>query len=265
MKLTDEEIAHNRLTPETLATAVQQVKVDGYVIFESVLTADFLDELRTAYNALFEKYMLNPEPRPVYNHHRLDLPFRPPFNDERVINHPLAMPVIDTLLGTDCVCRYFASNTCLPGSEYQPVHSDVAALFPEAGLNPPAYHIVLNFSLVDTSEENGPMEIWPGGTHFSTLSEAEIERVAPQMHSKPVTMPAGSILIRDGRMWHRGTHNRSDSARPNIGLVYTRSWMAIRNQRRIGIPQETHNRLSERSRQLFRFAAIGEPVDSELL
>jgi hypothetical protein len=265
MKLTNEETAHQRLTPETLAAAVQQVKVNGYVIFENVLTAGFLQTLHDAYAALFEKYMLNPEPRPVYNHHRLDLPFRPPFNDDQVINHPLAMPVIDALLGADCVCRYFASNTCLPGSDYQPVHSDVAPLFPEAGLNPPAYHVVLNFPLVDTTEENGPMEIWPGGTHFSTIPQGEIERVAPHMYSEYVTMPAGSILIRDGRMWHRGTNNRSNNARPNIALVYTRPWMSIRNTRRIGIPKETYDRLSERSKRLFRFSAIGVPVDCELL
>ncbi len=264
MKLTAKELTSGRLHPETLAAAVEQVRANGYVLFESVLAADFLQALHDAYMALFNKYMENPEPRPVYNHHRLDLPFRPPFSDERVINHPLAMPVIDALLGPDCVCPYFASNTCLPGSEFQPVHSDVPPLFPESGINPPAYHIVVNFPLVDTTEENGPMEMWPGGSHFSTLTPEAIARVAPAMHSESALMPAGSLLIRDGRMWHRGTHNRSDQARPNIALVYTRPWLVIR-RRPIGIPQAAYDALSPRAQQLFRFAGIGQPVNAELL
>lgn len=265
MKVTKREIRSNQLSQETVAAAVKQVKVNGYVLFESALDPDFLDELRDAYMALFERYILNPEPRPTYNHHRLDLPFRPPFSDERVINNPLAMPVVDALLGTDCICPYFASNTCLPGSHYQPIHSDVAALFPESGLAPPAYHVVVNIALVDTSEDNGPMEMWPGGTHFSTLPQEEIEQAAAAMYSEQAVMPAGSLLIRDGRMWHRGTQNRSEHARPNIALVYVRPWLGLRHRRTIGIPQESYDRLSPRAQQLFRFASIGQPVNDDLL
>ncbi len=77
-------------------------------------------------------------------------------------------------------------------------------------------------------------------------------------------MPAGSILIRDGRMWHRGTLNRSDAARPNIALVYSRPWM-LAPTRQIGIPQERYDGLSEGARGYFRMEAIGSPVDCELL
>ena len=265
MNLTEQEISSKQLTPERLATAVQQVKVNGYVLFESVLESDFLAELYKAYMALFERYMLNPKPRPTYNHHELPLPFRPPFSDERVISHPLAAAVVDELLGADYLCPYFSSNTCLPGSHYQDAHSDVTNLFPDANLTPPAYHIVVNIALVDTTEENGPMEMWPGGSHYSTLPREEIPKAAESMHSEFAVMPAGSLLIRDGRMWHRGTHNRSDRPRPNIALVYVRPWLALRHRRTIGIPQQSYDQLSPRAQQLFRFAGIGQPVNDDLL
>lgn len=265
MKLTEQEIRSNQLRPDSLAAAVQQVKANGYILFESVIEPGFLDELRDAYMALFDRYMLNPAPRPTYNHHRLDLPFRHPFSDERVVSHPLAMPVVDALLGADCICPYFASNTCLPGSHYQPVHSDVATLFPEAGLAPPAYHVVVNIALMDTTEENGPMEMWPGGTQYSTLPPEEIEQASAAMHSEHAVMPAGSLLIRDGRMWHRGTINHSNGARANIALVYVRPWLGLRHRRLIGIPQQTYDGLSPRAQQLFRFAGIGQPVNDDLL
>ena len=60
----------------------------------------------------------------------MHLPFIAPFNEAAVITSPFALPIIDTLLGKDAVCHYFASDTPLPGSDYQAVHSDITLLFP---------------------------------------------------------------------------------------------------------------------------------------
>ena len=57
------------------------------------------------------------------------------------------------------------------------------------------------------------MEIWPGGTHLMP-SGIDVENISKVMHSEQVLMPAGSLLIRDARMWHRGTPNVSDEPRP---------------------------------------------------
>ena len=38
-------------------------------------------------------------------------------------------------------------------------------------------------------------------------------------------MPAGSVLVRDIRTWHRGTPNRSETARPNLAMIYSRPWL----------------------------------------
>jgi hypothetical protein len=61
------------------------------------------------------------------------------------------------------------------------------------------------------------------------------------------------------RMWHRGTPNRSDHARPNLALIYSRPWLKT-NYPPIGIPQETYDNLGERAKRLFRFENIGGPL-----
>lgn len=261
MKLSTEESASGQLNPGTLEFAIQQVKVNGYVIFESVLPAGFVRELHDAYIEVFERYLKDPDPTFGKNHYRVYLPFRPPFNDERIIANPLALPILDTLLGQDFVCHYFASNTCAPGSEFQPAHSDIFPLFPHHDVKPPAYHVVLNIPLVDTTEESGPVELWPGGSHWNTLPREQIEKLSKVMPAQPALMPAGSILLRDGRMWHRGTRNLSGHVRPNLALVYTRSWLDVTG--RIGIPQEIYDGLSDRARMIFREERIGDPLDTE--
>ena len=261
MKLSQRELDQNQLAPDTLAEAVQQVKVNGYVIFESVLSPDFVQTLHDEYMAIYDEALETPPERTFGNHHyRLYLPFRPPFTDERIINSPFALPIMEALIGDDLVCHYFASNTCGPGSQFQEVHSDTYNLFPESNFSTPPFMLVLNIPLVDTTEENGPIEIWPGGSHLSSLPREELQRLAPQLPSQPALMPAGSIMVRDGRMWHRGTQNRSNRPRPNIAIVYTRPWLGA-GLKRIGIPQKTYDSLPTRVQEIFKGENIGGDLD----
>lgn len=264
MKLTDQELANQALHPDTLEFAVRQININGYITFENVLSPDFVEELRREYMAIYEPFISNRDPnKPSFGvkHYRLFLPFRAPFCDERVINNPFVTPILEALLGQDLVCHYFASNTCHPGSELQPVHSDIYPLYPRQDLKTPSHFMVLNIPLVDTTEENGPIEIWPGGTHWSTIPNKEIEKHASHMLSEYALMPAGSLMIRDGRMWHRGTRNRSNTPRPNIALAYTPPW-ADHGTRRTAIPQTTYEALSDKAKMIFRQENIGGPLDA---
>lgn len=261
MRLSPEELARNRLNPDTLEYAVQQIKTSGYVIFERVLPPDFVQELHDAYMEVFNEYLADPDPTFGTNHYRVYLPFRPPFNDERIINSPFATPILEALLGEDMVCHYFASNTAAPGSDYQPVHSDMFPLFPAYDIKPPTYHMVLNVPLVDSTAANGAMHVWPGGTHLNTLPRDQMTKLAEVMPHIHCEMPAGSILLRDGRMWHRGVPNTSNAPRPNIALVYNRSWI-YGGKGRIGIPQATYDALSERAKRIFRQEYIGAELDT---
>jgi hypothetical protein len=240
---------------------VQQINVNGYVTFESVLSKDFVQELYGEFMDLYERHLYHrPEMVLADKHYRFDLPFRPPFNDPRVIIHPIVMQMMEAALGKTMLCHYFASNTCAPGSSYQPVHSDIFPLFPETAVKTPPYFMVLNIPLVDTTEENGAMDIWAGGTHYNTLPPKEIERMATLTPPQKAVMPAGSLMIRDGRVWHRGTQNRSNAPRPNLAIAYIRPW-ADTGVRRVSIPQEIYDGLPVLAQGIFKNEKIGAPLD----
>ncbi len=101
------------------------------------------------------------------------------------------------MLGSDCICHYLVSRTPLPKSEYQHVHSDIHGFFSNGETIPP-YSISMNIPLVDFTQENGVMEIWSGGTH---LMPNGINLSQLLKKTELVLMPAGSLLIRDMRMW----------------------------------------------------------------
>ena len=256
MKLTQDERTGGRLNPETLRFAVQQVQANGFVLFESVLPPDLVTELHTAFLRLLNAYIARTGSNRGTNRYQMHLPFTPPFNDPRVVDNPIAMAVIEALLGDDCICHYFASDTPFPGSDYQQVHSDLPPLFPGSDIPLPSFSLVLNIPLVDFRPDNGPLEIWPGGTHLM-MNDLNIGELAKVMHAESVLMPAGSLLIRDIRMWHRGTPNRSDAPRPNLAMIYSRAWVRETHYPPISIPQEAYDRLSDRAKRLFRFEHIG--------
>jgi ectoine hydroxylase-related dioxygenase (phytanoyl-CoA dioxygenase family) len=255
MELSPAEHASGTLKPETLTLAVQQVKMNGYVLFEAVLPPPLVADLHTQFMTVLEAHIARTDQNRGVNRYQMHLPFMPTFIDPHVITNPFALAVIDALLGEDCLCHYFASDTPLPGAQYQGVHSDIHPLFPESNFSVPAYTLALNIPLVDFCPDNGPIEIWPGGTHLMPAG-VNVQEMAPLMHSETVLMPAGSLLIRDLRMWHRGTPNPSDAARPNMAMIYARHWMNT-SYPPIGIPRATYDQLSERAQQLFRKEDIG--------
>lgn len=253
--LTETERTDQKLSDETLRRAVDLVRVDGYVVLERVLDSTLVETLHGEFLRVLEHHIARTDPNRGTNRYQMHLPFAAPFNAETLIANPFALSILDALLGADAVCHYFASDTPLPGSDYQPVHSDIALLFPETNLALPAYSVVLNIPLVDFTLENGPLEIWPGGTHLFP-GGIDMRDLAPRMNATPCLMPAGSMLLRDMRMWHRGTPNRSQAPRPNLAMIYSRPWLKT-HYPPIAIPRATYDSLSDRAKRLFRFEQIG--------
>jgi len=262
MQLTATELETNRLSPATLEYAVSQVRNNGYVLFERVVAPDLIADMRWNFIRLLEAHVQRTDPNRGANRYQMHLPFVPPFSDPRVITSPFVLPVVEALVGEDCICHYFASDTPLPGSDYQPVHPDIYQLFPESGAVTSPYSVVVNIPLVDAREDNGPLEIWPGGTHHYVAQPADVPRLAADMQSLRMIMPAGSIVIRDSRMWHRGTPNRSAEPRPNFTLIYSRFWLKLR-YRPIPIARSTYDALSPRAQRLFRLEDIGSGTDAQ--
>ncbi|WNB93837.1 phytanoyl-CoA dioxygenase family protein [Bacillus sp. NEB1478] len=269
IQLTEQERKTKQLNPETLEIAVEQVKANGYIIFDKVITEEKITHIRNKFDPLFDEYIKKNGYNTGTNRAQMFLPFTNPFIDEDIICHPIATAVIDKLLGSGNHCNYFASDTPMPGADYQNAHCDIMPLFPELAVPLPVFSLVLNIPLVDVTEANGPLEIWPGGTHHNpdrsnhdTLDNSvnphmHIVRAAEHMHSEKVFMSAGSILIRDIRMWHRGTPNRSDYRRTNLAMIFNRSWYGAGSS--IQIPQETYDDLPAKAKELYRMEKIGLP------
>jgi ectoine hydroxylase-related dioxygenase (phytanoyl-CoA dioxygenase family) len=295
MKLAPEEIADWKLSDQHLEEAIRSLQVTGFVIFEQVLDASRVQQLHRAFMGIFERYVADiGDNRGRQRQGGVPLPVEGQFAEPDLIGNPMVIGLLERLLGSDLVCSYFASDTPMPGSEYQPVHRDGKELFPGVPVTMPPYMFELNIPLVDFREDNGPIEVWPrthllsdfpllkqqrdelqagngeitvttaSGRPVSVLASehrhSDVQDFAAGLPGQKVLMPAGSFLVRDPRMWHRGTPNRSSAARPMLSLAYGRSWYRFNA---VSVHRDVFDAWPERVRELFRLASVDGVLSRE--
>lgn len=249
-------------------TAVRELETTGFTVQDHRLDPPVLAALRTAFNCYFDHVVAQGDPRRARRsgteRYNVRLPLHGIFLAPEIVTDPVVLSVLRSLLDDDITCTYFASDTAMPGADFQAVHPDETPLFPGLPLTLPPHSYVLNIPLVDFRLDNGPLEIWPQGTHLMrdtgvipkepAAAGPEVrrqpnQRLAEAMRSQPLLLSAGSLLLRDTRVWHRGTPNRSTQRRSMVALVYSRPWHVSHT---LPVARSTYQSLDHTARLLFR-------------
>jgi hypothetical protein len=258
LELSPQERAESKLTPENLDAATRLLRETGLVVIESVLPRDWIEEVNVAMQAGLdmEEDVQNGE-NPM---------LKMPFMDARIIDNPFAMPIMKAAMGEKIFAYLpYGCNSTTPGNEIQWIHRDSGQLFPELPFALPVSTIVVNIPLVDFTVENGATEVWPGShlivddaavrnTPYNVCEEAR----AAQLPSFQLVMPAGSVVVRDMRCWHRAMPNRTQIRRPMLALVYFRRFHHSPNAPNIfnaRVSEEIWTGMSEDAQEVYRFQA----------
>jgi len=208
--VSESERAAGALTQESLASALRRLREAGYVVFESLIPGDLTRELRDAFQAIHEEELRDREADPEWNRRGGRGPrFELPFMDPLMIENPIGMQVMEAVMGSDLWGMLpYHTNTSFPGAHEQEVHRDTQHLFPELTHALPPAMLILHVPLVDFTDQNGSTELWPGTHLITDLDPHTGERLdmaerAKDMPSVRTNMPAGSLVVRDMRVWHR--------------------------------------------------------------
>lgn len=233
----------------------------GYMVLEDIYTAEWVASLRVAYEKLVARYLSDQGGLQALegktfgkNHIGIHPALFAPWSDPQIVAHPKIDALLTELLGIDYRCGYYHSNAAYPGSGVQPIHRDTAPLFAgvEMSVPHPVVSIVLNVPLCDFTIENGSTEVWPG-THLMvdrTPTESRgLEERAAALPSQRTNVRAGSVILRDLRLFHRGMPNHSDQVRAMLAIVYVRPFQATAV---LDIPQSSWSGWPERARHIFR-------------
>lgn len=101
-------------------------------------------------------------------------------------------------------------NLNLPNSKYQFFHTD-------GKWNPRM--IIINIATSDINLNNGPLELIEK-SHFNNISYHKRLLKNFLEKKKKIELKFGEILIREHRLWHRGTSNNSKKIREMLGIIF---------------------------------------------
>ena len=158
--------------------------------------------------------------------------------DPRVLE-TIAGRLGDALLSASVVCEIH------PGETAQAPHVD-------DGIYPlPADHRDVAMSalwaLDDFTERNGATVVYPG-------SAGARQRRPDPASAAVVEMPAGSVLLYRGTLWHGGGANVSETTRRAVILTYVESWLRPQDAHLISVPPEAARALSPTLRGLLGYS-----------
>ena len=122
------------------------------------------------------------------------------------------MPVVKKILGDDATLVHKGAFLSIPGAETQVYHQDGVHL--NKKYQKPCHAINVFIPLIDLHEKNGPTEFCIG-THYLGYEDYNKHLIDIPLAK------AGSPVIFDYRLGHRGLGNNSKEPRPIVYLTYT--------------------------------------------
>jgi ectoine hydroxylase-related dioxygenase (phytanoyl-CoA dioxygenase family) len=159
--------------------------------------------------------------------------------------HPLLAAALGHTLGPH---HQFSAPVALEigaGETAQILHRD-EDVYPLPRPHPP---VVLNsmWALCDFTEENGATRLVPGSHRWPGDRRPDADEAVP------ATMPAGSVLIYLGGLWHGGGANTTDRPRPGLLLEYVVSWLRSQESHLVAIPPDMARGLPPRLQELLGY------------
>lgn len=244
-------MAPETLAQDRLADAKRRLKAEGWCVLPDVLdpaaVAEALDRLWAAEAQSraqgIETFLpiLDPNPSNVRVFYLLarDPVFR------ELIQHPTAVEMVSSLLGSNFLISNFTANIARPGSKSMALHSDQSLVVPEPWVHPWAMNII--WCLTDVTFENGATLFIPGSQTWRTRDE-----VPPDAYKRlqPFEAKAGSIVAMEGRIWHTsGANITADQDRALMFGYYTKPFLRPQVNWNACLPDDVQREASPRMRR----------------
>jgi len=246
----------------SLASWREAFDEEGYVVIPNVLDAEAVAAVRAALAPHIDRDLRGRNDFEGRATNRIyGLLAKSPVFAELVI-HPLALAFAEADLGASCLLSACLAINLQPGETVQPWHHDDQHLtLPRPR---PSCGVSAFWAIDDTTEDNGATQVLPRSHRWVESPERSIARAfgdasaVPELEDHPdavaVELPAGSLMLAKGTLWHRGGANRTSRSRLLVTPQYCPGWMRPLESMMAVIPREVAARLPQRARELVGYS-----------
>lgn len=267
------QISEDALAPylngRSFDDAWAEYEKQGYVIFENIMPGSEVDRVRAALAPHLTKTGRN-DFEGFRSNRVYALLAKAPEVFSDMITHPLALAFAERELGQSCLLSGLLAINLHPGETVQDWHCDDAQIAVPRPRK--AYGVSTFWAIDETTELNGATELIPGSHLWADAPMPAIgaregfyepSDVSPEVDPCPrddavkATMPAGSLLIAKGTLYHRGGANRSDKSRLIVTPQYCPGWARQLENMVLAVPKETAAKLPQRTRELMGYNIHG--------
>jgi ectoine hydroxylase-related dioxygenase (phytanoyl-CoA dioxygenase family) len=235
------------MTRPDLPGLLAHLDTDGYVVLERAVGDDVLDRVRAELAAhLGDEALHGRNDFEGYSTNRVYGLLAKAPSVAALVEHPDVLAILDDLLLPNYLLSANLVINLLPGETAQGCHFDDG--FYPLPRPRPSVSISTIWAIDDFTTENGATQVIPGSHRWGTESpEIDDPRLVD------VVMPAGSVVVFQGTLWHRGGANRSDHWRLAISPQYCQPWARQQEQMVLSVGAAA-GQLSERVRGLLGYS-----------
>jgi ectoine hydroxylase-related dioxygenase (phytanoyl-CoA dioxygenase family) len=228
--------------------ALDDIARDGYAILPDVIDASLRRDLLAALETLEESLVVAPADNDFEGRQTVRIYNLLARGDvfAKVPVHPAVLPVVEGVLDRGCLVSSLSSIAIGPDETAQPIHAD-DQLMPLAKPHAPTVCNTM-WALTDFTEANGATRLVPR-THLAETSPD----FGRHYDSIPAEMPAGSVLVWHGSLWHGGGANTTTERRVGIAMNYCAGWVRQQENQQLGIPLDIVRGFEPRLRELCGF------------
>jgi ectoine hydroxylase-related dioxygenase (phytanoyl-CoA dioxygenase family) len=232
------------LSQET-ARDLAALRRDGFLILERLIAGETMTLAREAL-----ENSLGPLGRNVFEGLRTQRSYallRKTRSLDAVAAHPRVLALTSAACGPDPLLSACLAIRIHPGETRQLAHFDCG--FYPIPRPRPCVGVSAIWAFDPFTDENGATVVWPGSHAWD-----DARRPSEGDPGVPIVMPAGSVLVLDGDLWHAGGANRSSAPRLALTPQYCANWLRTIENMSLAVPPEIVAELPDPLQRLLGYA-----------
>lgn len=255
------------MPPRTLADLRAEFDERGCVIIEDAIPPALVAEIESAVGRIEREIGATPRTDRFGGYRTIKTQNLVARDDafRRLAVNEVIRPLVEDTLGPGYLLSTSMAINMLPGEQVQPLHCD-DQIYGEFLPRPrPATVCNTIWAIDDFTRENGATRYLPGSHRAladpgRTIAESIVnaDKAPPtelgEMHY--AEMPAGSVLVLHGSLWHGGGANATDRRRLGIAMDHCAGWLRPSATNLYAMPLDEVRRCDPRLQAMLGFSVF---------